>query len=111
MTGLPIVVIAVCVALMSTFTFQQSGFAGLSNIKIRRDDMKRQKRSIYVAGLALFIVFAVVSTIFSAPVNYRQVATIANIPGNLSGGFDISWADAVAGRYYLADRGTTSIDV
>jgi hypothetical protein len=41
---------------------------------------------------------------------YRQVATIS-IPGNLSGGFDISWADAVAGRYYLADRGTISIDV
>jgi len=109
MTGL-IVVIAVCVALMPTFTFQHSGFAGLSNIKIRRDDMKRQKRSIYVVGLALFFVFAVVSTIVSAPVKYRQIATIT-IPGSLSGGFDISWADAVAGRYYLADRGTTSIDV
>src|SRR5215831_18795982 len=110
MSGLPIVVIAVCVALMPTFTFQQSGFAGLSHIKIRRDDMKRQKRSIYVVGLALFIVFAVVSTVVSAPVKYRQIATIT-IPGNLSGGFDISWADAVSGRYYLADRGTTSIDV
>src|SRR5215467_3466862 len=72
--------------------------------------MKRQKRSTYVVGLALFIVFAVVSTIVSAPVKYRQIATIT-IPGSLSGGFDISWADAVAGRYYLADRGTTSIDV
>ncbi len=73
--------------------------------------MKRQKCSTHVVvGLALFIVFAAVRTVFSAPVNYRQVATIA-IPGNLSGGFDISWADAVAGRYYLADRGTTSIDV
>lgn len=73
--------------------------------------MKRQKRSTHVVvGLALFIVFVVVSTVFSAPVNYRQVATIA-IPGSLSGGFDISWVDAVAGRYYLADRGTTSIDV
>src|SRR5215471_5387383 len=61
-------------------------------------------------GLAVLAVFTVASTASSAPVVYRQVATIT-IPGNLSGGFDISWVDAVAGRYYLADRGTTSIDV
>jgi len=73
--------------------------------------MKRQKCSNHVVvGLALLIAFAVASTASSAPVGYRQVATIT-IPGNLSGGFDISWVDAVAGRYYLADRGTTSIDV
>src|SRR5215831_19427284 len=73
--------------------------------------MKRQKCSNHVVvGLALLIAFAVASTASSAPVVYRQVATIT-IPGNLSGGFDISWVDAVAGRYYLADRGTTSIDV
>src|SRR5712692_2452007 len=41
---------------------------------------------------------------------YRLLSTIS-IPGNLSGGFDISWADSEAGRYYLADRGTKSIDV
>ena len=41
---------------------------------------------------------------------YNLLTTIA-VPGNLAGGFDISWADSEAGRYYLADRGTTSIDV
>lgn len=54
---------------------------------------------------------AAASTVLSAPVDvYRQVATIT-VPGGLSGGFDISWVDAVAGRYYLADRGTSSVDV
>src|SRR5499427_1679874 len=41
---------------------------------------------------------------------YRFLTTIA-VPGMLAGGFDISWVDSEAGRYYLADRGTTSIDV
>jgi len=41
---------------------------------------------------------------------YQLLSTIS-IPGNLAGGFDISWADSEAGRYYLADRGTASIDV
>jgi len=41
---------------------------------------------------------------------YRFLTTIS-IPGSLAGGFDISWVDADAGRYYLADRGTTSVDV
>jgi hypothetical protein len=62
-------------------------------------------------GLAVLAVFAVGGAVLSAPMHeYRQVATIL-IPGSLSGGFDISWVDAVAGRYYLADRGTTSVDV
>jgi hypothetical protein len=42
---------------------------------------------------------------------YRQIATIL-VPGNLASGFDISWVDSVAGRYYLADRAApASIDV
>src|SRR6266496_3732834 len=61
--------------------------------------------------LALLVVFTSASADLTALVaGYRQVATI-QIPGNLAGGFDISWVDAVAGRYYLADRGTKSIDV
>jgi hypothetical protein len=72
--------------------------------------MKQNKRFTRpLLGLALLVVVAAAgATLYAA--GYRQVATIV-IPGNLSGGFDISWADAVAGRYYLADRGTTSIDV
>jgi hypothetical protein len=41
---------------------------------------------------------------------YRSLGTIT-VPGDLAGGFDISWVDSDAGRYYLADRGTTSVDV
>jgi len=36
---------------------------------------------------------------------YKLLTTI-QIPGNLAGGFDISWADASSGRYYLSDHGS-----
>jgi hypothetical protein len=74
--------------------------------------MKQKKRFTRpLLGLALLVVVAGAGAVLNARVvGYRQVATIS-IPGNLSGGFDISWADAVAGRYYLANRGTTSVDV
>src|SRR5215467_9781230 len=73
--------------------------------------MKQTKRFIVpIVGFVLLAVFAAALVELHANDAYRQVATI-KIPGNLSGGFDISWADAVSGRYYLADRGTTSIDV
>lgn len=42
--------------------------------------------------------------------SYTQLPTIS-IPGNLASGFDISWVDAVSGRYYLADRTTGSVEV
>jgi len=72
---------------------------------------QKQVFSWSFVGLAALAVFAVGGAVLSAPMDeYRQVATIL-IPGSLSGGFDISWVDAVAGRYYLADRGTTSVDV
>lgn len=41
---------------------------------------------------------------------YNLVDTII-VPGNLTGGFDISWVDSASQRYYLSDRGTGSIDV
>jgi len=37
---------------------------------------------------------------------YKQLTTIS-IPGGLTG-FDISWVDSEAGRYYLANRGTAT---
>jgi hypothetical protein len=58
-----------------------------------------------VISLALFA--AAGATLYARVAAYRQVATIS-IPGNLSGGFDISWADSVYGRYYLADRGNAT---
>jgi hypothetical protein len=71
----------------------------------------KQRFSWLFVGLAVLTVFAVGGAIHSATVHeYRQVATIP-IPGSLSGGFDISWVDSVAGRYYLTDRGTRSVDV
>jgi DNA-binding beta-propeller fold protein YncE len=85
------------------------------------DDRLRQRGGIAIepkqwftvplVGLALGVVVTAAHVDLSALVTgYRQVATI-QIPGNLAGGFDISWVDSVAGRYYLADRGTTSVDV
>ncbi len=70
---------------------------------------QKQRFTWLLVGLALLTGGAAAGVRLHAA-GYRQLATIV-IPGNLSGGFDISWADAVAGRYYLADRGTTSIDV
>jgi len=58
-------------------------------------------------GVALLAAFAMAGVALNAQLGvYRQVALIT-VPGNLSGGFDISWADAVSGRYYLANRGGT----
>lgn len=66
--------------------------------------------------LLVLTAFAIVALLVSARADdehlgpYRLLSTIT-IPGNLAGGFDISWVDSEAGRYYLADRGATSIDV
>jgi len=38
---------------------------------------------------------------------YKLITTIP-VPGDLIGGFDISWVDSEAGRYYLADRGNAT---
>lgn len=40
-----------------------------------------------------------------------QLLTTITVPGNLAGGFDISWVDSASERYYLADRTTGSVDV
>jgi hypothetical protein len=74
--------------------------------------MKQKKWfTVPLVGLAFVVVLIVLPANLTALVTgYRQVATIP-IPGNLAGGFDISWVDSVAGRYYLADRGTRSVDV
>src|SRR5438132_4713795 len=71
---------------------------------------QKQRFTRPLLGLGLLVVASAGAHLNARVGDYRQVATIS-IPGNLAGGFDISWADAVAGRYYLADRGTTSVDV
>jgi hypothetical protein len=40
-----------------------------------------------------------------------QLLTTITVPGNLAGGFDISWVDSASERYYLSDRTTGSVDV
>ena len=66
--------------------------------------MKQRKRfKGPLLGLALLAVFGAVRVLNAQIGVYRQVATIT-VPGNLSAGFDISWVDAVSGRYYLANR-------
>src|SRR5262245_38949508 len=74
--------------------------------------MKQKKSCTWLlVALALVTVAAAERANRSAHgAGYRHIATI-QIPGNLSGGFDISWVDAIAGRYYLANRGTRTIDV
>jgi len=69
--------------------------------------MKQKKRLMPLTGLALLAVFAAAYVELHAS-GYVQVATI-RVPGDLSGGFDISWADAVSGRYYLANRGVLGV--
>jgi DNA-binding beta-propeller fold protein YncE len=66
--------------------------------------MKRSKSiafpSLLVAGLAL----SVTATAQNRQLpNYSKIATIT-VPGNLSGGFDISWVDSANQKYYLANR-------
>jgi DNA-binding beta-propeller fold protein YncE len=76
--------------------------------------MKRTRRiafpSLLVAGLALSVCATAQNRQLA---NYSKIATIT-VPGNLAGGFDISWVDSTNQRYYLADRatkGTGRIDV
>jgi hypothetical protein len=67
--------------------------------------MKPKKRFTWsLMALALLAAFGAARALYAQIGVYRQVALIT-VPGNLSGGFDISWADAVSGRYYLANRG------
>jgi hypothetical protein len=62
------------------------------------------------AGNSIVSNFAALNLTVALPNSYQLLTTIP-IPGNLTGGFDISWVDTASGRYYLADRGTGSVDV
>ena len=63
-------------------------------------------------ALTVFTVFAAASAEKSHKdkdkrrITYRLLTTVA-IPGGLTG-FDISWVDSEARRYYLADRGNAT---
>jgi len=71
----------------------------------------KRRFTLPLVEVALLALFATAYVHLYAANQYRQVATIS-IPGNLASGFDISWVDAVSGRYYLADRAAPArIDV
>lgn len=72
--------------------------------------MKMHKKTIAVlAPIAALAMLAVAFADDSGKHNltpYKLLTTIS-IPGGLTG-FDISWVDSAAGRYYLADRGNAT---
>jgi len=69
----------------------------------------KQRRAVLVPALAVVAVITF-TTIHAkdreANSPYKLIATIS-IPG-FGNGFDISWVDSEAGRYYLADRGNAT---
>jgi len=72
--------------------------------------MKYAKRcAIPLLVLAVMALFAVSHA--DDKLGPYQLLTTITIPGNLAGGFDISWVDSASERYYLADRTTASVDV
>ena len=74
--------------------------------------MKQTKR--FAVPLSLLAACAFFATTYAAYADsedhlipYKQIATV-QVPSGFvfpGGGFDISWVDSTAGRYYLADRG------
>ena len=68
--------------------------------------MKHTKRfAIPLLVLAVMALFAFSSAKDKG--GSYETLPIIHVPGNLAGGFDISWVDSASGRYYLSDRTTT----
>jgi hypothetical protein len=57
--------------------------------------------------VALLALFAGAVSFAKEELGPYQLLTTISIPGDLAGGFDISWVDSASERYYLADRTTT----
>src|SRR5215510_7203246 len=75
-----------------------------------KDEPMKPKR-LFVLYMLTLGVFFVCATAYAQDSGnnkpgYKLLTTISNIPGNLAGGFDISWVDSETGRYYLTTRGT-----
>jgi hypothetical protein len=77
--------------------------------------MKPQRRLAFGVILTIAVIFF--AAVYAAyadgadkQISYKQIATVT-VPSGLAfpgGGFDISWVDSAAGRYYLADRGNST---
>src|SRR5579871_3053741 len=77
--------------------------------------MKRTKLLLFpISAVAMLSMFAVAYAADSDKDKlgpYKQIDTIS-VPSGLTfpgGGFDISWVDSETGRYYLADRGNSTV--
>lgn len=66
---------------------------------------------VMVFAVVLLALFAVARAKDHDALGPYKLLTTIKMPGDLVAGFDISWVDSEAGRYYLADRGNTSVDV
>jgi len=67
------------------------------------------RRALSLA-LTVFVLTALPAAVFAQqgqPVAGYKLLTTISIPGGLTG-FDISWVDSAAGKYYLADRGNAT---
>jgi hypothetical protein len=65
-------------------------------------------RKFFATLLFVFAVLALLAVSYGKEKigPYRLLTTIL-VPGNLEGGFDISWVDSASETYYLADKTTT----
>ncbi len=68
------------------------------------------KSLVGLCGLAVCVSALCCGQAAAADAGFHRVATI-QIPANGTNPFDISWVDPVAGRYYLGDRTSKSVDV
>ena len=70
----------------------------------------KQKRGLALSLLLFVAALSVFATVYAKDhdevVSYKLIATIS-IPG-FGNGFDISWVDSEASRYYLANRGNAA---
>jgi DNA-binding beta-propeller fold protein YncE len=70
----------------------------------------KQKRGLALSLLLVVAALSVFATVYAKDhdevVSYKLIATIS-IPG-FGNGFDISWVDSEASRYYLANRGNAA---
>lgn len=64
--------------------------------------------SLLLLGLLSLVFLVHTSTADDKAAQYKFLGTIS-VPSHLGGGFDISWVDSALGRYYLADRGNSTV--
>jgi hypothetical protein len=68
--------------------------------------MKSMKLFVPLFVVALLALLAGAVSFAKEELGPYQLLTTIQIPGNLAGGFDISWVDSASERYYLAERTT-----